>query len=199
MLDLPRHGGRLAGRLLLLGALLPGLGLADPAPLGAQEAEEASPRVAGIAFSDALVNAIEGGAAISWDQVRNDVAVTLEGDTQPTRLVVHLALVREGGVTDQFTSEPFEILPGATKFSPEDFFPSESMLPGGEFQAIGVFGPGAVDVPAEGFIGDFLMRTLRTLGRQGPVLLFMAAGADQGARASIRSEPAIIRFQPAAS
>lgn len=181
----------------MLGALLAGTAAAA-GPLFAQEPGD-TPRVAGVAFSDALVTAIEGNAAVSWEQVRNDVAVTMEGGSQAVRLVVHLALARDGEVASRFTSEPFEILPGATKFSPEGFFPSESMLPGEGFRAFDVFGPGTVDVPAEGFIGDFLMRTLGTLSRRGPVLLIMAAGADAGTRAGIRSEPAIIRYEPAGS
>jgi len=138
--------------------------------------------------------------SLTWDDVRKGIAVEYDA-TQATvkegdkaRLVVYSALVKDGDLSMEHTSDSFEVSPGGTKVQPDDFFGDDSMLPDG-WTLKGTFLLGEVTVPSDKLMSDDIRGVLGDLSGGSPLLFMEAVPADSAVRSGIKVAPLILTFQ----
>lgn len=204
----PSLPGRLAGTLLLPLLLVPAL-QADPASAQEEGQEGSASQIqretplSRVGLSERF-SAIRDSApsAVDWSLMRQEVAVRYEPskneDLSPgTRknLVLHAALIEGGTVQRHVTSDPVDLLPGATKFDPDVLLPEESMIPDG-YRVGDPMSFGEIKVPPGEIMSDLVRDIVADMTKDAPAL-YLAATPPEGETDGPRTIfPVLVRFVP---
>lgn len=138
--------------------------------------------------------------SVTWDDLREGIATEYDATRSTVKqgdkakLVFYTALVKDGDLATEHTSDSFEVIPGGSKIQPDEFFGDESMLPDG-WTLKGTFLLGEVSVPSGKFMSDDIRGVLGDLSGGSPLLFMEAVPADGAARSGIKVAPLILTFQ----
>lgn len=141
-------------------------------------------------------------SAADWSLLRQEVAVRYEPSKHEeispgTRknLVLHAALIEGGNVQRHVTSDPVDLLPGATKFDPDVLLPEESMIPDG-YRIGDPMSFGEIKVPPGEIMSDLVRDIIADMTKDAPAL-YLAATPPEGAADGPRTIfPILVRFAP---
>ncbi|HKK07669.1 MAG TPA: hypothetical protein VKA44_02165, partial [Gemmatimonadota bacterium] len=140
-----RHGGGRAWRRpSRLAVTLAGLALAaTPAIARAQDSTAAQASmpdhdaVRVLMTQDFAAKLDSVANTLTWDALRSGIAVQYDATRQTVqkgekgKFVFYVALAKDGEIASEHTSDAFDVTPGGSTTSPDEFFPDGSMFPDG--------------------------------------------------------------------
>jgi len=138
--------------------------------------------------------------SLTWDDLRSGIATEYDATAATVKkgdkaqLVFYSALVKDGDVAVEHTSDSFEVIPGGSKVQPDRFFGDDSMLPDG-WTLKGTFLLGEVTVPSDKPMSETIRGVLGDLSGGSPLLFMEAIPADGAARSGVKVAPLILTFQ----
>lgn len=151
-------------------------------------------------FSATLDTAPE---AVTWKTFRDGVAVRYEpgkseGLDPGTRkhLVLHAAVVEEGEIRERHSSDPVELLPGATKLQPEAFLPESSMIPDG-YRISNLMAIGEIEVQPGEIMTDLVRDIVSDMTRDRPALYLAPTPPEEQIDAPHKIHPVLVQLAPA--
>lgn len=174
--------------------------LAVPAVLQAQEGGQSPSQPVyrvGVAqeFSAALDSAPQ---SVTWKQLRQQVAIQYEGagggDVERQDVVFHAVLLEDKEIKSHHTSEPAEILPGATRFDPDQYLPEESMIPDG-LHIGDTMGFGVVEIPSGEIMSSLLRDIIMPMTDGSPALYLVALPPDESRKGTVRAYPVLLQLR----
>lgn len=142
-------------------------------------------------------------AAANWQLLRETLAVRYEpGKSEKldpgTRkhLVVHAAVIKGGQIQRHHTSEPAELLPGATKLDPDAFLPEESLVPSG-YRISNLMSIGEIEVEPGRIMTDLVRDVVADMTKNAPALYLAATPPEEQAEGSHKIHPILVQLAPA--
>lgn len=141
-------------------------------------------------------------AAANWKLFRQTVAVRYEpGKSETTdpgtrkHLVLHAAVIREGEIQEHHTSDPAELLPGATKIDPDAFLPESSMIPSG-YRISNLMAIGEIEVPPGEIMTKLVRDIIADMTKSAPALYLAATPPEEQAEGPHKIHPILVQLAP---
>lgn len=187
-------GGVAVGALLLAGG--PPAAVAQEGGQAAQQ--EVEGKVYRVGLSEEFTALLESNPdSANWENFRQAVGVRYETDEpERTHLVLHVLQIQGGEIQEHYTSDPFEVLPGAWKFAPDQLLPEESLIPSG-YRISDVMGFGVIEIPAEEFMDDLLREIIAPMTEQAPGLYMVATPPEEERGETLTAYPVLVQTIPA--
>lgn len=191
----PLHGRGAAVTTLLLAIA------AWTGPASAQQPSVQGDPVTRVGLSEEFSATMDSApGAVSWEMLRRTVAVRYEpgGEvTEPTQkhVVLHAAILHRDSVLERHSSDLVELLPGATKFDPDELLPEDSLIPDG-YRISGTMGFGVVDIPSGRIMSDLLREIVMPMAQDAPALWLVATPPAEQYEGTHKAYPVLIRLAP---
>lgn len=164
----------------------------DTASAGQGDATES---IARVGVSEEFTAVMDSAPqSITWDQLREALAVHYQGaGTERVPLVVHALYIENGEIAQEHTSDPVEVLPGATSFNPDAYLPEESMVPSG-YTISGSMALGTISLSPGELMTDLVSDIVLPMTEGSAALYLVATPPEDEWTGPTKSYPVLLQY-----
>lgn len=129
--------------------------------------------------------------ALRYEPGKND---QLEQGTRK-HLVLHAAVIEKGEVQGRHTSDPVELLPGATKLEPDAYLPEASMVPEG-YRISSIMSLGEIQVQPGEIMTELVRDIVGDMTKNAPALYLAPAPPEENLDGPHKIHPVLVQLTP---